>query len=246
MEFKDLFSVQASDYKKYRPGYPPELFQWIASYTPEKDAVWDCGTGNGQAAVGLAKHFNLIFATDPSEKQLAEAEQNPRIRYARGSAEDSGLPDHSVSAVTVAQAFHWFQHEKFFKEVKRVTRPKGLLVLWTYAVASINPEVDQLTKHLYQDILGPYWEKERQHVDEGYKNIPVPFEQLFVPKFRMQEQWSLQQWVGYLQTWSALQTLIKKENRNPLETLWPDFQKAWGDDPKKTVQWPLTVRAFRI
>jgi ubiquinone/menaquinone biosynthesis C-methylase UbiE len=250
MEFKDLFSTQATDYKKFRPTYPKELFNWIADKAPAKDVVWDCGTGNGQAAQELVKSFDSVKATDPSEKQLSEAVQNPNIDYRQASAEDSTLAPHSISVITVAQAFHWFDHERFFKEVQRVAKPNCLLVIWTYSVARISPAMDQFTEQLYSGILDGYWEKERKLVDEGYKSVKVPFEELFVPKFEMQAQWSLEQWMGYLQTWSAVQTYIKKNQSNPLEPLWPEFQKAWNQGGasavRQKIQWPLAVRAFRV
>ena len=70
MPFKDHFSTQAADYAKYRPHYPPALFEYLASIAPAKKVAWDCGTGNGQAALGLALHFEMVIATDPSEKQI--------------------------------------------------------------------------------------------------------------------------------------------------------------------------------
>src|SRR5215471_6424602 len=84
---KDLFSKQASFYAKYRPGYPPELFEYILSFVKQKDTVWDCATGNGQAATELAKYFKTVHATDISEKQLQQAMESDRIIYAMASAE---------------------------------------------------------------------------------------------------------------------------------------------------------------
>ena len=57
MTFKDYFSERAELYAAYRPLYPDTLFEFLAGLTPEHRAVLDCGTGNGQAAVGLAAHF---------------------------------------------------------------------------------------------------------------------------------------------------------------------------------------------
>ena len=62
MDFKDNFSRQADRYSRYRPTYPDELFTWLASLVSRHDCAWDCGTGNGQAAVALAMHFETIFA----------------------------------------------------------------------------------------------------------------------------------------------------------------------------------------
>src|SRR5690349_13363206 len=109
--FKDLFSIQAKDYAKYRPTYPPELFQFLSSLSKHRNKVWDVGTGNGQAAVELSKYFDNVYATDPSEKQINEAVHAPNIFYKVESAENPSV--HDIDLITVAQAFHWFKHEQF-------------------------------------------------------------------------------------------------------------------------------------
>src|SRR3954470_6795879 len=77
--FKDHFSKQAADYAKFRPRYPKQLFQWLASLAPSRDLGWDCATGNGQAAVELAEVFLRVVATDGSETQIANADPHPRV-----------------------------------------------------------------------------------------------------------------------------------------------------------------------
>src|SRR5437867_1290905 len=91
MTFKDHFSRQAADYAKFRPGYPQELFQYVGSVAPSRKLAWDCGTGNGQAAVGLASVFDRVIATDASEKQIINAEPHQRVDYRIAPAENSGI-----------------------------------------------------------------------------------------------------------------------------------------------------------
>ena len=105
--FNDHFSRQAADYAKFRPRYPEQLFRWLESIAPSNELAWDCATGNGQAAVELAKVFARVIATDGSEKQVANAERHPRIEYRVATAEDSGLESSSVDLITVAQALHY-------------------------------------------------------------------------------------------------------------------------------------------
>ena len=81
MTFKDRFSEQAADYGKYRPNYPQELFAYVTSLATSREYAWDCGTGNGQAAVGLAEFFERVIATNASAKQILSAEQNARVQY---------------------------------------------------------------------------------------------------------------------------------------------------------------------
>ena len=114
MSWKDHFSHASDDYRRWRPGYPDELFAWLAAMAPSRAVAWDCATGSGQAAGGLAAHFARVVATDASAAQVAEAEAFGRVEYRVAPAEDSGLPDASVDLVTVAQALHWFEFERFF------------------------------------------------------------------------------------------------------------------------------------
>src|SRR5580765_3867958 len=111
-----LFASVAREYANFRPGYPPELFGWLARAAPARGAVWDCGCGSGQASVALAEHFAHVFATDVSAEQIAAARPHARVRYSVAPAEKSGLESQSVDLVTVAQALHWFDVEAFYVE----------------------------------------------------------------------------------------------------------------------------------
>ena len=244
--FKDYFSGHAADYSRYRPGaYPAALFEALAALAPDRGCVWDCGTGNGQAALGLAELFEKVEATDASDKQIAAATPHPRIHYAVAPAEASGLPEQSVALVTVAQALHWFDLPRFYAEVRRVAKPQALLACACYANCTVDPGVDAAMARLYDGILGDaYWPPERKHVERGYADLPFPFPEVALPRFHMQMQWDLEAYVGYLRSWSATQNYIKKNGQDPLEWVGEELLQAWGD-PKRTrfVQWPIFVRA---
>lgn len=246
MVFKDLFSGQAADYAKFRPRYPAKLFDFLASVAPSHERVWDCGTGNGQAAVELARRFDSVIATDPSEKQLASAEPHPRVQYVRASAEQSPLAAQSVDLVTVAQAFHWFRQDEFFSEARRVLKPRGILAIWTYNLPRISPEVDQVVDSLYRGTLDGYWEKARRLVEEGYRNVSFPFDEIQTPAFEMTAEWTVEQFFGYLSTWSALNTYIRKNRRNPLTEIAPRLESAWQgareNQGMRTVRWEFALR----
>lgn len=245
--FKDLFSTQASDYVRYRPHYPAALFRELSKACANHDLVWDCGTGNGQAAVSLAAHFKKVIATDPSEKQLAEAVAHEKVEYRKAAAEKSGLEDSSVDLITVAQAFHWFQQPEFFKECSRVAKPGCVLAVWCYELAMITPEIDRVVMVLYKDVLGPYWDDGRRLVEEGYRNEIFPFEEITAPKVSMGAEWNFADLIGYLGTWSAFQKYLKEKGYDPRVPLMPNFQKAWGDmSGVNAVTWPLSLRMFRI
>ena len=108
------YSRVAESYSMARPGYPDELFKWLASLVERRDVAWDTATGSGQAAVSLARHFRRVIATDISEEQIRHARAHPRIEYRAASAEASGLPDNSVDLVVSAAALHWFDLERFY------------------------------------------------------------------------------------------------------------------------------------
>ena len=244
-DFKDLFSRQAGEYARFRPTYPAKLFQYLASLVDAHDLAWDCGTGNGQAALQLAEHFERVIATDPSAKQISSASRHAKIEYRVGSAENTSLADHSVSLITVAQAFHWFKQDEFFAEAHRVLKAKGILALWSYELCQITPEIDAVVHRLYTDILGSHWEPERKLVEEGYRNVRLPMHEIKPPAFEMTAAWSLEHLLGYLNTWSALQTYIQKNHSNPLEMIFGDLRAAWGEATTRPVRWELALRVCR-
>ena len=244
--FKDHFSGHAVDYSRYRPGaYPDAMFKALAALSPDRECVWDCATGNGQAALGLAAHFTNVEATDASDRQIAAATPHPRVHYAVAPAEASGLPEKSVALITVAQALHWFDLPRFYAEVRRVAKPQGLLACSCYMRCTVNTGVDAATERLYSGILGDaYWPPERKHVELGYADLYFPFTEIELPRFSMEVQWTLGGYVGYLRSWSATQNYIKKNGQDPLELVGEELMQAWGD-PKAShpVSWPMTIRA---
>jgi len=242
-EFKDHFSKQAPDYARYRPNYPAQLFAWLADIAPSRGAAWDCGTGSGQAAVGLAAHFGRVIATDPSRKQLEHAEPHPRVEYRVASAEVSLLDTASIDLVTVAQAIHWFDLDRFYAEARRVLKPGGIIAAWTYTLLDVEAGIDALLTDLYRNVVGPYWPPERRMVDDRYRSLPFPFEPIVPPAFEIQTEWTRDDLLGYLGTWSATQAYIKAKGVDPLidfarrlEPLWPDPERA------KPLRWPLHLR----
>jgi SAM-dependent methyltransferase len=246
MTFKDLFSPHASDYARFRPDYPPSLFSWLAAQAPARDLAVDVGAGNGQAALGLAAHFDRVIAVDPAQAQLARAPRtSPNVEYRRAPAEATGVDPASTDLLVAAQAFHWFAPEPFFAEVRRVLRPGGCLAVWCYGLAVVTPGIDALVHELYETSLGPSWEPERRLVEDGYRSVAFPFLELPVPAFEMRASWSLAHLVGYLGTWSALARHVRERGDNPLEAMSARLAAAWGEPQERPVVWPLAIRAFR-
>ncbi len=247
MNFKDHFSHHASDYARYRPDYPAALYEFLAKAVKRHDLAWDCGTGNGQAALGLAVYFDRVIATDPSEKQIRNAMSHEKISYVVAPAETTQIPARSVDLITVAQALHWFDFESFHQEVLRVLKPEGILAVWCYGLTRINPAVDEVVQHYYKDVIGPYWPPERRYIDEKYRTVPFPFAEIPAPEFQMQAEWDLNDFTGYLRTWSATQRFQKQNAQDPLDTIYSLLANTWGPaDGRQSVRWPLYLRIGRV
>lgn len=243
MKFKDHFSRQSWDYSRYRPTYPVALFEYLASLCREEDTAWDCGTGNGQAAIRLADFFQTVIATDPSEKQIANAILHPAITYRVERAEESQIPTGCIDLITVAQAVHWFAIDKFYAEVRRVLKSGGVIAVWCYSLLEISPQINRIIRNLYINMVGSYWPPERQWVDKGYRTLPFSFEEIKTPSFSMISYWNLAEIMGYLRTWSAVQRFIEKEGYDPLEQIFEKLQPLWGDeDQKRQINWPFHLR----
>jgi SAM-dependent methyltransferase len=243
--FKDHFSAHAADYAKFRPHYPEALFRYLGSVVSERELAWDCATGNGQAAVALAGMFEHVIATDASAKQIAKAEPHARLEYRVASAENSGIDANKVDIITVAQALHWFDLDRFYSEAKRVLNPRGAIAVWAYNLLRIAPEIDTIVNHYYFNVVGSFWPPERALV-EKFSELPFPFMEIATPSFDMVVQWNVEHLIGYLHTWSATQRYIAARNCDPLESVADELRSAWGDAKQlRPVAWPLTMRVGR-
>jgi SAM-dependent methyltransferase len=247
MSFEGLFSKQAADYAQYRPRYPDALFTFLASVAPEHELAWDCATGNGQAALSLTPYFKQVVATDANKQQIANSVPHERIRYQISRAEQSEIGDHSVDLVTVAQAIHWFDLDAFYTEVRRVLKPGGVLAAWAYSHLNVEPAIDAVLWQYSSEIMGPYWSPRLQLVEEGYRSLPFPFEEVETPDFTIEAQWDLSGVVGFLNSWSATQSFIEARGYHPIQEIEEALTEAWGEsEQKRRVWWPLALRVGRI
>lgn len=243
LNFEDHFSNHAEQYAQSRPHYPNEIYAYLASIAPTRSLAWDCGTGNGQAAIGLAKYFDKVYATDASAEQIALAYPHDRVDYHVEPAEHVSLNTSSVDLVTVAVAVHWFNFEEFYHEVKRVLKPNGVLAAWTYSFTEISPKVDQLIRHYYYEVVGEYWPERIHYLEEQYKTLPFPFKEILPPAFAMEMNWNLIQYADFLNSWSATQRYKAQKGHHPLDVIWPELIEAWGDENEpRLVRWPLYFR----
>lgn len=242
--FKDHFSGQSGEYQKYRPDYPSELFAWLASVARARRLAIDVATGNGQAAVGLAAHFDAVLATEPSAAQLREARPHARVTYRQEPAESISAPAASADLLTVAQAAHWFDWPRFAAEAGRVLAPGGVLAIWSYGDVDVTPGIDALVRDFSRDVVGPYWPRERRHVDEGYRDLALPFPAIEAPPFDLRVRWDAAAMLSYIDTWSAVRRCRARTGRDPLRLLAGPLVDAWGPGVRD-MRWPLTLKAGR-
>ncbi|MEO7252535.1 MAG: class I SAM-dependent methyltransferase [Arenimonas sp.] len=246
MDFKDHFSAHAAAYAQARPGYPLELFAWLSAQCRGHALAWDAGCGNGQASVALAEHFDAVYASDPSATQIASAPPHGKVRYAVEPAEQCALADGSADLVTVAQAYHWFDAARFCAEANRVLAPDAVIAVWTYAESRVDAAVDRVFDDFHNEQLADDWPAGREHVINGYRNLPFDFAPITVPAFAMRCDWTLAQYLDYLRSWSASQRYQQRTGCDAVDLISEAMAKAWGNQSKaRTVSWPLTILAGR-
>jgi ubiquinone/menaquinone biosynthesis C-methylase UbiE len=242
---KDNFSKQAVDYSKFRPQYPDDMIAYLVSLVTTRLVALDVATGNGQVAHKLSSFFEKVYATDSSQKQLDHAIQAPNIIYSKETAENTSFENEKFDLITVAQAVHWFDFDTFYKEIYRILKSDGVFAILGYSLFFTNKDSDKILHHFYYDIVGPYWDAERKYIDENYKTIPFPFEEIQTKKFENHFIWPFEALVGYLQTWSATQHYISKNNQNPVDLIYDDLKASWHKSDQKVIC-PLLLRIGQL
>ena len=241
--FDDHFSKQAGAYARYRPSHPAALFDYLAALLPRRALAWDCGTGNGQAALALAERFDRVIATDASAEQLRHAPAHNRVEYRVEHAEAVSLAAGSADLITVAIAVHWFDFDAFYPAVRRVAAPGGVLAVWTYHLPVIMPAMDPVLERYYRDVLAGHWPERIHFIEERYTTLPFPFDEIAAPPFEMQAEWTLAQLAGFLDSWSGTQRYLQTRGAHPLNVIWPELAAGWGDpETARLVRWPLHLR----
>lgn len=243
---KDNFSGHAADYALYRPRYPQAMYAYLLSLLNDKESAWDCATGNGQIAIELAKNFKKVWATDLSAKQLAQAPRYENIDYEVRHAETLLESDQKFDLITVGQAVHWFDLESFYANVTRALKKNGVIALIGYSVLETDGPVNEIIHRFYKEIVSPFWDPERNYLDAHYRNLLFPFTEEAPPSFDMNLQWTAEDLLNYLNTWSAVKHYEQQKGSNPLDLIKDELLAAWGDEEVKIFRFPLFMRIGRI
>ncbi|BDY03680.1 class I SAM-dependent methyltransferase [Ferrimonas sp. YFM] len=242
---KDLFSGHSKEYASYRPHYPGALFHQLAELAPSRALALDLATGSGQSASGLSRHFDRVLGADLSRHQLSHSCQAPNLSYLMALGESLPLGDNTVDLITIAQALHWLNLDSLGPEVTRVLKPQGILAVWSYGNCSVGNDVDKVVHHLYEEVLGSFWTPERRWVEQGYTGLRLPLRPQTPKLTTLSHHWNLAQFIGYLRTWSALQSYLRHHEEATLAPIWQALAHAWGEpDRQRGIHWPLTLRLF--
>jgi ubiquinone/menaquinone biosynthesis C-methylase UbiE len=244
VQFADHFSSVAAKYAAYRPVYPLALVDLLADQSPG-GVAWDIGCGSGQLSTALAERFTHVIATDPAQAQLDAASPHPRVEYRCAPAEASGLPADSVDLAVAAQAAHWFDWPRFLAEVERVARRGALVALVSYGNMVVDGDAGAELARYYVDDAGPYWPPERAHVENGYRDLTMPWPAVTAPPIHMVARWTRDEVVGYVSTWSATAKLVAKVGPAPFEAMAARLAEVWPENEPRVVRWPLVVKLAR-
>lgn len=242
------FDRGGRDYALFRPDYPPALAAYLASISPGRRRALDIGCGSGQLAVQLASHFDAVIGLDPSLEQLENAAGHARVTYLCAPAEDIPLNDGSADLIAAAQAAHWFDRPAFYAEARRLGASGAVIALVSYGVPRLDDAVlDERLARFYHDEIGPYWPKERRLVDSGYADIDFPFAELVPPTLAIGRDWKLDEFLGYISTWSALRRAAEAGRDEILAVFAADMSALRGGKRRpRRITWPISMRIGRI
>ena len=245
------FALASDEYAAARPLYPAALYDWIVSNCEGREAAWDCATGNGQAAIGLAPFFGTVHATDISPEQIGQGFDGSNIVYSAQPAEATNFPAATFDLVTVAQALHWFDYDRFWPEVARVAKPGAFFCAWGYSWFTVvaEPRIQSVLVEPFQDLVAPFWAANNKILWDDYRDadISFPFERVPAPEFAVSVDWSVPQLIEYMKSWSA----YKRAQSDPavaeeLQKLLREALKALPTGTRFHFTLPLVVAAGSI
>jgi SAM-dependent methyltransferase len=147
------FARSADAYERGRPGYPEAAVRQVVAALPRAAVILDLAAGTGKLTRPLLEAGLHVIAVEPVAEMRAALPAGARALD--GSAEAIPLEDGAVDAVTVGQAFHWFDGDAALAEIARVLRPGGLLaLLWNRRVEDdpVNRAIDDLVDPLREDV----------------------------------------------------------------------------------------------
>jgi SAM-dependent methyltransferase len=213
------FSNVAGDYDRARPSYPIEAVAWMIG--PRRVDVLDLGAGTGKLTALLLASGHRVVAVEPLDelrRKLIDA--LPQARALPGRAEDIPLPEASVDAVAVGQAFHWFETGPALGEIARVLRPGGILgLIWNFRDDS-QPWMRELSAIAGRDGLREGWTREF-----AARPTVTSIERR---DFRLGHRVDRETLLALVRSWSDVASL----DATPRGRLLADIEDLWGHHPQ--------------
>jgi ubiquinone/menaquinone biosynthesis C-methylase UbiE len=188
-----------------------------------------------------------VIATDASADQIAHAGSHPRIEYRVAPAEASGLKEETADLVAVAQAMHWLDATTFFGEARRVTRAGGIVAVWGYRrMMATTPAVQRVFDDFYGRIVGSFWPPERSLVEDGYRSLVFPFDEISAPPFELTATFTAEALARHVGTWSATARFREQQGYDPVPAFRAELDRVWpADSEEEPVRWPGAMRLGR-
>ena len=176
---EDKFNHLADIYEKYRPSYPQKYVEDIIEkcHLNFESLVADIGAGTGILTRQLLHNNLKVVGVEPNpdmRKVLKKLETNKNFRAIEGTAEHTNLENNSIDLIVVAQAFHWFDKEKFKKECKRILKPNGSVwILWnqldeTKEIVKEQKRIDDEYTKRFQEVNGILSATKKEEKIQGF------------------------------------------------------------------------------
>lgn len=182
MDSTSLFTRLASAYASSRPTYPPEILALLSLHVPPPAYAVDIAAGTGIFSQCLLQNGYNVTAVEPNPAMRSEifhSAISQRVSIVAGTAESTGLKEHSADLITIAQAFHWVDPEATRLEFKRIGKPSCLTaVVWNSRNFS-NSSFMMQYKMLLEE-FAPAYTSMKTH----WSNLDVRVKSFFLGKYK--------------------------------------------------------------
>uniref|UniRef100_A0A6N2M1R7 Methyltransferase type 11 domain-containing protein n=1 Tax=Salix viminalis TaxID=40686 RepID=A0A6N2M1R7_SALVM len=248
----ELFVNQAKQYAETRPSYPQELFQSLPQKIPLVTlcGMWAQEVGRLLDRAGI---YKIVTGTNTSLKQLEFAPKLPNVSYHHTAPVMLG--SELEETVSAQSSVDLFDLHAFYQQVKWILKkPYGVIVAWCYIILEVNDSVDSVLEQFHSIDSEPFWEPRLKLIDDKYRSIDFPFEAVEGAdhtgpfKFVAEKLMDLDEYLMYLRSWSAYQTVKTKGVELPRDDMIGSFKRAWNEDghDQKAVKFPVYLRIGKV